>query len=169
MQHLQKTQGEGGSAVKYPSARPSFRFGSNMLQHSKMNPMNDVIRPQMLTFVAALDPPYWLPSLSSRRISIINSSRDIPSSAPTRGSCSGASAIPRRSKYGASHRANRVQNRHSASQNNPPRACRPFPSVYSLTSEIIAASASLLCVLCELCVLCVKSFSSNLPLPTFNQ
>src|SRR5229473_3392210 len=34
---LTENQGEGGSAVKYPSARPSFRFGSNVFQHSKMN------------------------------------------------------------------------------------------------------------------------------------
>src|SRR6267142_1615058 len=87
---------------------------------------------------AASAPPYRLPSLRRNCISRINSSRDNPSSAPTRGSCSGASAIPRRSKYGAIHRAILVQNLHSASKNNHPRACRPFPSVYSLTSEIIA-------------------------------
>src|SRR5258706_12528542 len=87
---------------------------------------------------AASAPPYWLPSLSRNLISSINSSRGIPSSAPTRGSWSGASAIPRRSRIGAIHLAVRVQNLHSASKNNHPRACRPFPSVYSLTSEIIA-------------------------------
>src|SRR5205809_531699 len=56
MQHLQKPGGRG-VRCEISSARPSFRFGSNVFQHSKMNPMNDVIRPQMLTFVAALDPP----------------------------------------------------------------------------------------------------------------
>src|SRR5437016_55680 len=86
---------------------------------------------------AASAPPNRLPSLRRNRISRINSSRDNPSSAPTRGSCSGASAMPRRSRIGASHRAMRVQNLHSASKNSHPRACRPFPSVYSLTSEIM--------------------------------
>src|SRR6267378_2459908 len=86
---------------------------------------------------AASAPPYWLPSLSRNFISSISSSRGIPSSAPTRESCSGASAIPRRSSIGAIHRAVRVQNWHSASKNSHPRACRPFPSVYSLTSEIM--------------------------------
>src|SRR6266568_4262258 len=56
MQHLQKTRGKGGRC-EISSARPRLRFGSNVFQHSKMNPMNDAIRPQMLTFVAALDPP----------------------------------------------------------------------------------------------------------------
>src|SRR5256886_9432576 len=87
---------------------------------------------------AASAPPNRLPSLRRNCISRINSSRDNPSSAPTRGSCSGASAMPRFSRLGASHRAMRVQNLHSASKNSHPRACRPFPSVYSLTSEIIA-------------------------------
>src|SRR5256885_6590764 len=40
-------------------------------------------------------------------------SRDNPSNAPTRGSCNGANAIPRRSRIGASHLAIRVQNRRS--------------------------------------------------------
>src|SRR2546430_4943584 len=88
---------------------------------------------------AASAPPNRLPSLRRNCISRINSSRDNPSSAPTRGSCSGASAMPRRSRIGASHRAMRVQNLHSASKNSHPRACRPFPSVYSLTSEIISS------------------------------
>src|SRR6266478_6631734 len=88
---------------------------------------------------AASAPPYWLPSLSRNFISSINSSRGNPSNAPTRGSCSGASAIPRRSRIGAIHLAVRVQNRHSASKNSHPRACRPFPSVYSLTSEIMVS------------------------------
>src|SRR5713226_281165 len=89
---------------------------------------------------AASAPPYWLPSLNRNFISSINSSRGIPSSAPTRGSCKGASAIPRRSRIGAIHRAIFVQNLHSASKNSHPRACRPFPSVYSLTSEIMVPS-----------------------------
>src|SRR5712692_1242025 len=89
---------------------------------------------------AASAPPYRLPSLRRNCISRINSSRDNPSNAPTRGSCSGASAIPRRSRIGAIHFAILVQNRHFASKNNHPRACRPFPSVYSLTSEIMASS-----------------------------
>src|SRR6267378_4551456 len=87
---------------------------------------------------AASAPPNRFPSLGRNCISRIKSSRGNPSSAPTRGSCSGASAIPRLSRIGAIHLAVRVQNRHSASKNNHPRACRPFPSVYSLTSEIIA-------------------------------
>src|SRR6267378_1259099 len=86
---------------------------------------------------AASAPPNRLPSLRRNCISRISSSRDNPSNAPTRGSCSGASAIPRFSRIGASHRAMSVQNLHSASKNNQPRACRPFPSVYSLTSEIM--------------------------------
>src|SRR5207245_4624285 len=86
---------------------------------------------------AASAPPNRLPSLRRNCISRISSSRDNPSNAPTRGSCNGASAIPRRSRIGASQRAIRVQNLHSASKNNHPRACRPFPSVYSLTSEIM--------------------------------
>src|SRR4029077_17179750 len=86
---------------------------------------------------AASAPPNRLPSLRRNCISLINSSRDNPSNDPTRGSCSGASAIPRRSRIGASQRAIRVQNLHSASKNSHPRACRPFPSVYSLTSEIM--------------------------------
>src|SRR5208282_6763869 len=72
------------------------------------------------------------------RISRNNSSRVIPNSAPTRGSCNGATASPLRSKIGANHRAIRVQNAHSASKNNHPRACRPFPSVNSDVSEIMA-------------------------------
>src|SRR6267143_7315107 len=92
---------------------------------------------------AASAPPNRLPSLRRNCISRIKSSRGSPSSAPTRGSCNGASAIPRRSRIGASHLAIRVQNRHSASKNNHPRACRPFPSVYSLTSEIILRSERL--------------------------
>src|SRR5882672_8687292 len=89
---------------------------------------------------AASAPPYRLPSLKRNCISLINSSRRSPSSAPTRGSCNGASSSPRFSRIGASHRAMRVQNRHSASKKNHPRACRPFPSVYSLTSEIMTPS-----------------------------
>src|SRR5882672_12770117 len=87
---------------------------------------------------AASAPPYRLPSLKRNCISRINSSRDNPSSTPTRGSCSAAKASPRRSRIGASHCAILVQNLHSASKKNHPRACRPFPSVYSLTTEIIA-------------------------------
>src|SRR5467141_2867927 len=87
---------------------------------------------------AASAPPNRFPSLGRNCISRIKYSRGNPSSAPTRGSCRGASAIPRLSRIGAIHLAVRVQNRLSASKNNHPRACRPFPSVYSLTSEIIA-------------------------------
>ena len=85
-------------------------------------------------------PPNCLPSESSSRISRINSARESPSSAPTRGSCSGATAIPRLSRIGLTHRAIRVQNPHSASKKSQPRACRPFPSVNSPASEIIAVS-----------------------------
>src|SRR5258707_3998 len=88
---------------------------------------------------AASAPQYWLPSLSRNLISKSSRSRGIPSSSPTRGSCSGASAIPRRSRIGAIHRAVCTQNLHSASKNNHPRACRPSPSVYSHTSEIMAS------------------------------
>ena len=95
MQHLQKTRGEGGAAVKYPSARPSLRFGSNVFQHSKMNPMNDVIRPQMLTFVAALDPQDMLllrnsaappptGTLCAKPPSSRESSKSTPAAFPTR-------------------------------------------------------------------------------------
>src|SRR5256884_662287 len=96
---------------------------------------------------AASAPPNRLPSLRRNCISRINSSRDNPSSEPTRGSCSGASAIPRRSRIGASHRATRVQNLHSASENSHPRACRPFPSVYSLTREIMVSYPAALVLL----------------------
>src|SRR2546422_770645 len=89
-------------------------------------------------------PPHRLPPLKRNCIPRINSSRRSPSSAPTRGSCNGASSSPRFSRIGASHRATRVQNRHSASKKNHPRACRPFPSVYSLTSEIMTRSLLLL-------------------------
>jgi hypothetical protein len=95
---------------------------------------------------AASAPPNCRPSESKSRISRSNSSRDIPSKAPTRGSCKGATANPRRSKIGANHRAIRVQNAHSASKNNHPRACRPFPSVNSDVSEIIFVRQTFLSV-----------------------
>jgi hypothetical protein len=98
---------------------------------------------------AASAPPYCRPSESKSRISRNNSWRDIPSKAPTRGSCNGATARPLRSRIGANHRASRVQNAHSASKNNQPRAWRPFLSVNSDVSEIMFF---LLCALCELCV-----------------
>jgi hypothetical protein len=82
-------------------------------------------------------PPYGRPSPSNTRISRINSVFDKPSSTPTRSSCNGATAIPRRCKIGANHRAIRVQHLHSASKNNHARACRPFPSVNSEASEIM--------------------------------
>src|SRR5207245_3172288 len=86
---------------------------------------------------AASAPPNRLPSLRRNCISRLSCVRDKPSNAPTRGSCSGARAIPRFSRIGTSHRAMRVQNLQSASKKSQPRACRPFPSVYSLTSEIM--------------------------------
>jgi hypothetical protein len=95
---------------------------------------------------AASAPPNCRPSESKSRISRSNSSRDIPSSAPTRESCKGATASPRRSKIGASHRAIRVQKPHSASKNSHPRACRPFPSVNSDVSEIIFVGQTFLSV-----------------------
>lgn len=111
---------------------------------------------------AASAPPNCRPSESRSRISRSNSSRDIPSKAPTRGSCNGATANPRRSKIGANHRAMHVQNPHSASKNNHPRACRPFPSVNSDVSEIISVGQTLLSVsflfLCESLRLCVIFF-----------
>src|SRR6266481_2349172 len=87
---------------------------------------------------AASAPPYRLPSLKRNCISRINSSRDNPSTTPTRGPCSAATASPRRSRIGASHCAILVQNLHPASKKNNPRACGPFPSGSSLTNEIIA-------------------------------
>ncbi len=89
------------------------------------------------TASTASAPPNWLPSESKKRSSRNNSAFGKPSSAPTRGSWSGATASPRRSRIGNSHRAIRVQNPHSASKNNHPRACRPFPSVNSDASEIM--------------------------------
>src|SRR5712664_2313225 len=119
---------------------------------------------------AASAPPYRLPSLKRNCISRINSSRRRPRSAPTRGSCKGASSSPRFSRIGANHRAMRVQNRHSASKKNHPRACRPFPSVYSLTSEIMAPSLFRCFVLlpssCRLLLLCPQQ-RNHLP-PQFH-
>jgi hypothetical protein len=102
---------------------------------------------------AASAPPNCRPSESKSRISRKSSSRDIPRSAPTRGSCKGATASPLLSSIGASHRTIRVQNAHSTSKNNHPRACRPFPSVNSDVSEIISVGQTFLSVsflvLCE--------------------
>ena len=103
---------------------------------------------------AASAPPNCRPSESRSRISRKSSSRDIPSKDPTRGSCNGATASPLLSRIGANHRAILVQNPHLASKNNHPRACRPFPSVNSDVSEIMAF---LLCALCALCDLCAKN------------
>src|SRR6266567_54528 len=94
MQHLQKTGGRG-VRCEISSARPSLRFGSNVFQHSKMNPMNDVIRPQMLTFVAALDPQDMLllrnsaappptGTLCAKPPSSRESSKSTPAAFPTR-------------------------------------------------------------------------------------
>jgi hypothetical protein len=60
-----------------------------------------------------------------------------------------------------------VQNRHSASKKNHPRACRPFPSVYSLTSEIMVSSlpyflTSLLPYFLTSLLLATRFFSANL-------
>src|SRR5260370_16355734 len=95
------------------------------------------------TASTASAPPYWLPSESRKRSSRNNSDFGKPSSAPTRGSCSGATASPRRSRIGRSQRAIRVQKAHSASKNNQPRACRPFPSVNSDAGEIMRSTCLL--------------------------
>jgi hypothetical protein len=78
-----------------------------------------------------------VPPLERNLISFNNSSRESPSNAPTRASCNGASANPRRARAGASHRAIRVQNAHSASKNSQPRARLSFRSVNSSASVII--------------------------------
>ncbi len=109
---------------------------------------------------AASAPANCRPSESRSRISRNNSSRVIPSSAPTRGSRNGATASPRRSKIGASHRAIRVQNAHSASKNNHPRACRPLPSVNSDVSEIILVGQTFLSV--SLLSLRISTYSASL-------
>jgi hypothetical protein len=98
---------------------------------------------------AASAPRYWLPSESKNRISRSNSASGNPSNALTLGSCKGANPSPRLPRIGASHRAIRVQNTHSASKNSHPRACRPLPSVNSDASEIMIL-CSLLCDLCAL-------------------
>src|SRR5208282_2553149 len=87
-------------------------------------------------------PPYCVPFCKRKRNSRRSSCRDIPSSAPTRGSWSGATAKPRRARMGASHRAMRLQKLQSASKKSQPFAWRPFPSVYSLANEIMASSFS---------------------------
>jgi hypothetical protein len=89
------------------------------------------------SITAASAPPLGTPSGSKKRISRSNSASDNPSNAGTRGSCSGATPNPRLARMGASHRAIRVQNPQSASKNNHPRACRPFPSVNSDAREIM--------------------------------
>lgn len=86
---------------------------------------------------AASAPPDWLPSESKKRISRSRSVSDKPRSAPTRGSCRGATPSARFSRMGSSHRAIRVQKRHFASKNSQPRAWRPLPSVNSELSEIM--------------------------------
>jgi hypothetical protein len=91
---------------------------------------------------AASAPPDCFPSPHKTRISCNKSSRGIPNSVPTRESCKGATAMPRLAKIGATQRASRVQNPHSASKNNHPRARRPFPSVNSEASDIIPAASS---------------------------
>src|SRR2546423_13798700 len=88
---------------------------------------------------AASAPPYCVPSERSRRISRRSSDFVKPSRAPTRGSCKGATASPRRCRMGRSQRAMRVQKRHSASKKSQPRAWRPLPSVKSEGSEIMVS------------------------------
>ena len=83
-------------------------------------------------------PAYRLPSSNTNRITDSNSFCERPSSAPTRGSCSGATARPRRFIGPISHLAVRVQNSHSASKKSQPRACRPLLSVISDANEIMA-------------------------------
>src|SRR6266446_4099853 len=90
------------------------------------------------TATTASAPPYCAPSDNRNRSSLRRTSFFIPSSAPTRGSCSGATAMPRRSRIGAIQRAIRVQNPHSASKKSQPLARRPLPSVYSFAREIMA-------------------------------
>src|SRR5215469_8692313 len=90
------------------------------------------------TASTASAPPCCVPSERRNFNSRSNSWRRRPKRAPTRGSCKGATARPRRSSIGSSHLAMRVQKPHWASKKSQPRACRPFPSVYSLASEIMA-------------------------------
>src|SRR5258708_861689 len=108
------------------------------------------------TATTAWAPPYCLPSDRRNRNSINSASLFIPSKAPTRGSCSGATAMPRRLRIGEIQRALRVQKAHSASKKSQPLAWRPFPSVYSFASEIMMGLFS-----AELCALCDEiSFST---------
>src|SRR6266849_1266292 len=92
------------------------------------------------TASTASAPEYCVPSSDTNRIADSNSSRDRPNSAPTRGSCSAATARRRRFIGAASHIAIPVQNLHSASKKSQPRACRPLLSVISDASEIMAPS-----------------------------
>src|SRR5208283_1977016 len=110
----------------------------------------------------ALAPPHWRPSECRNRSSRNNSWRGMPNSALTRGSCNGATAKPRRVKMGSSQRAKRVQNPHSASKNSQPLACLPFPSVYSLASEIMLAPV-LLAIAIYLESLAQPAFFFSLP------
>jgi len=74
------------------------------------------------TATTARAPPQFLPSPNKKRNSFSNSFLLMPSSPLTRGSCKGATPSPLRARIGASHRAIRVQNPHSASKNNHPLA-----------------------------------------------
>ena len=64
----------------------------------------------------ASTPEYCVPSPDTKRIVDSNSARERPSSTPTRGSCKGATARPRRLIGAVSHIAMPVQNLHSASK-----------------------------------------------------
>src|SRR5579864_7631986 len=120
------------------------------------------------TASTASAPPNCLPSDSKKRSSRSNSAFGKPRIAPTRGSCSGATAMPRRTRIGPSHRAQRVQNPHSASKKSQPSACRPFPSVNSDASEIMCLVGQLILAVhsspfpASLCLLSLPSASSVL-------
>jgi hypothetical protein len=123
---------------RYPECRRAIDFG--ILVNQTRGAAHQIWRATARTASA---PPNCSPSEVMKRNSRKSSSRVIPRSAPTRGSCSGASANPRRVRIGASHRANRVQKEQSSSKKSQPFACRPFPSVYSLVREIIVAPSLL--------------------------
>lgn len=114
---------------------------------------------------AASAPPKCVPSQCRNRISRRRSCGVSPSSAPTRGSCRGAIPSPRFSKAGAMACATRVQNLQSASKNNHPRACRPFPSVYSSTREIMAYPATFFAPFPSNVITLPRSFATPLSVP----
>lgn len=119
----------------YAACKTSFTPGTRETQTSG--------RPHQISRAMARTasaPPECEPSLMSKRSSWRSSRRDMPSNAPTRGSCSGATPIPRRRRMGVSQRAVRVQKPHSASKKSHPRALRSYLSVNSLARVIMFLS-----------------------------